>query len=439
MISIKENSFYGLLGFVIPTLIMLVAYPVLVRSLGSAAFGIYILATSMSGVLAFLDFGFSAATLKFVAEDLSKNDHKGAADVIFTSLLFYGGLGSVVAFGIWVLSPWLVKILSVSDLLRSDAILVFRIAAIQFAVSMLTSVFVSLFKGLQRFDQSSIMFSMLSVMTYGTSIIAVLLFDVGVVAVTTLSLMSNLMILFIASITGARLSENVGINLRTAKVSFFVFKRMFGFGSAMAVNALSGVFLYQVQRYLISALIGPAAVTIYHLATTIPVKAHTVISVATEIMFPLTSASSDIKRLRLIYLRMLFGSGVVAICILLPLALFSKPIIAIWLGDELAGNVAPLIPIFCLSYFFLALSPAPYHFINGTGRPWLNAISYGFNAMLNIGFIAIFAINGITLDEFAWAFAIANITNGLLYQCIVEVCIWKNHLLPVQRVLKVTK
>lgn len=439
MRSIRKNSFYGLLGFVVPTLVIFAAYPILVRHLGSAAFGVYILATSISGVLAFLEFGFSAATLKFVAEDLSKNDHQKAADTILASLLFYSALGCGAASVIWLLAPWLVKIFSISDVLQPDAIWVFRIAAIQFAASMLTSVFISLFKGMQRFDKSSLLFSILSVVTYGASIIAVLSWDAGVVMVTALSLLSNLLVLMVAATMGARLCHDAGIFLSTAKVSLATFKRMFGFGSAMAVNSLSGIFLYEIQRYLISALIGPAAVTIYHLATTIPVKAHTVINVATEVMFPLTSAATDLKKLRVVYLKMLMGSVAIATAVLIPLALFAKPIVAIWVGDEMAGNVAPLIPIFCLAYFFLALSPAPYHVVNGLGRPWLNTVSYGFNAIMNFGLIGIFALNGLTLVEFAWAFTIANIVNGLLYQGVVETYIWRANLLSISVTEKVAK
>ena len=45
------------------------SYPVLLRQLGDTEFGIYVLATSVVSAMAFLDFGFSAATVKFVAED----------------------------------------------------------------------------------------------------------------------------------------------------------------------------------------------------------------------------------------------------------------------------------------------------------------------------------------------------------------------------------
>ncbi len=155
------------MGFVIPTVVMLIAYPVLVYRLGTAQLGIYFLATSVSSTLAFMDFAISSAVLKFVAEDIAKRDQKAAAETIVTSLAFYGGLGIFGALLIWFLSPWLVPLFSIEPPLQTDAVQVFRLAAIQFPAFVLTMNLISLFKGMQRFDHSTLALSSLSVLTYG--------------------------------------------------------------------------------------------------------------------------------------------------------------------------------------------------------------------------------------------------------------------------------
>ncbi len=154
--SIRRNSLYGLLGFALPTLVVLIAYPVLVRTLGPQAFGIYLVGTSMSGVLGFLDFGFSAATVQFVAQDMARNDRRAAAEVLATSLAFYGAIGVAGAVVIFGLAPYLVHVFSVQPQLRDVAIVVFRIAAAQFAVFFVLTVYLSFFKGMQRFDLSTV-------------------------------------------------------------------------------------------------------------------------------------------------------------------------------------------------------------------------------------------------------------------------------------------
>ena len=59
-----------------------------------------------------------------------------------------------------------------------------------------------------------------------------------------------------------------------------------------------------------------------------------------------------------------------------------------------AASVAPLVPVFALGYFFLALSPAPFHLLNGMGRPGLNTLFYAANAFFNVALIGAFTERG---------------------------------------------
>ena len=93
--TLRGNVIQGVLGFLGPAVIVLASYPALLRHLGAAAFGVYLLAISMSGSVVFLDLGLAAATVKFVAEDLASGRTKAAADVIVTSLVVFGATGLV--------------------------------------------------------------------------------------------------------------------------------------------------------------------------------------------------------------------------------------------------------------------------------------------------------------------------------------------------------
>jgi O-antigen/teichoic acid export membrane protein len=214
-----------------------------------------------------------------------------------------------------------------------------------------------------------------------------------------------------------------GINLGKARPT--AFRRMFGFGWVMTVNSLSGFLLYHVQKYLVGAAMGPAAVTIYQTAAVVPSKVHAAVNAATEVMFPFSSASRDRAGLRRVYIRMLGGSAVVAVAGFATLVALARPLLTLWMGAPLARSVAPLVPVFSLAYLFLALSPAPFHLANGLGRPGLNTVFYAMNALLNLALIGVFAFSGLTLEKFAWAFAAANILTSVLYQAAIETVIWR--------------
>jgi len=125
---------------------------------------------------------------------------------------------------------------------------------------------------------------------------------------------------------------------------------------------------------------------------------------------------------------MYLGSLIIAVLILLPLSALAEPILTLWVGSDLAREAAPLMQILAVAFFFIALTPAPFHLVNGIGRPWFNVAFDVTNVIIAASALVAFALDGLTVVEFAWAFAIANVVNGLLFQSSVEILIWRRTL-----------
>lgn len=421
-INVARSAVHGLIGFVAPALVVVASYPVLMRHLGAPAFGVYLLAVSMGGAMMFLDLGFSAATLRFVAQDLAAGRAQAAANVVATSLVFYGGMGAVGALVIGMLAPLWPPVFKIDARLAGDATVVFRLAGLQFAAYLPAMVFVSIAKAVGRFDRAAIFVCLLSLGCSGSAAAAVLA-GAGLVGAMTAVIVANFAAFILIAFDGLRLCRSCGIDLSHARP--VAFRRMLGFGWALTVNSIAGFFLYQIQRFLVGFAMGPAAVSIYQAAAVAPSKLHAAVNAASEVMFPLASASRDRASLRRMYLRMLGGSALAALAGFAGLVALARPLIAWWLGRSVAASVAPLVPVFALGYFFLALSPAAFHLINGMGRPGLNTLFYAANAFLNMALIGVFALRGLTLMKFAWAFAASNIVTSVCYQITVETLIWK--------------
>ena len=420
--KVARNAVHGLIGFVAPAMVVLASYPVLIRHLGATAFGIYLLAVSTGGAMMLLDLGFSAATLRFVAQDLAAGRASAAADVIATSLVFYGGIGAVGALVIGALAPFCPHIFKIDARLAGDAVVVFRLAGLQFAAYLPAMVFVSIAKAVGRFDRAAIFVFLFSLTCSGCATVAVLA-GAGLARAMTAVVIANFTALTLIAFDGLRLCRDYGIRMRQARP--VAFRRMLGFGWALTVNSIAGFFLYQIQRFLVGVAMGPAAVSIYQAAAVAPSKLHAAVNAASEVMFPLASASRDRASLRRMYLRMLGVSALAALAGFAGLVVLAKPLLALWLGARMAASVAPLVPVFALAYFFLALSPAPFHLVNGMGRPGLNTLFYVANALVNVALIGAFALRGLTLMKFAWAFAASNIVTSVCYQFAVETLIWK--------------
>jgi O-antigen/teichoic acid export membrane protein len=286
MVSLRSNMLYALAGWAAPSAVVLASYSVLIRHLGAERFGIFVLAASMSGLLAFLDFGFAAATLKFLAAEHGAGNPRAAGDVIASSLVFYGLLGLGGAAALYFLAPWIVRLLRVDGRLAAEAVDAFRLAGLQFPAFLLIAVLVALFKGLQQFAPAALTLGMLSMVAYGGAAAAVGLAGAGLREVMAISLAAHVVVLAAAAAAAWRLCRALGIALGEARPTRAVFRRMFGFGWLMTANSFSAIFLYQIQRYLVAATLGPAAVAVYQTACACPAKVHQAIAAATEVLFP---------------------------------------------------------------------------------------------------------------------------------------------------------
>src|SRR2546422_2635067 len=118
---------------------------------------------------------------------------------------------------------------------------------------------------MQQFDRSMLTVSFLSIATYGGAIVAVLAGG-GLPGAMVASVLANVATLALAAFQGIALCRKHGVGLRAGRPRWEAMRRMFGFSWVMTVNSISGFLLYQIQKYVLGAAMGPAAVTIYQTA-----------------------------------------------------------------------------------------------------------------------------------------------------------------------------
>jgi O-antigen/teichoic acid export membrane protein len=429
MKSLRQNVIFGFLGFVIPTIALFASYPLLIKALGTSAFGVYFLATSFGGILAFLDFGLSAATVRFVAEARSRDNWFDIEDIISASFKFYTIIGVLGGIILTVLAPWMAITFGGALLDKAAAVSVFRWGALQFAVGFPTIVWVALFKGLQRFDQVMLLQSMQSVLGFVIPAVISIFVKIDVVTVSMLS--------FTASVISFGMGLHLARKFTSFKISrlisignqFSVYYKLVTYGSFFLINGIAAIALFHVQRYMIGAFVSATAVTVSQLAFTVPSRVHMLIAAITEMLFPIASGNVDKKSLRQLYMKMLIGSAFLGATMLVPLWWFGYPLLMLWVGDPLANQVFALMLPLLFAFYLMSLSAAPYHILNGIGLAKFNTLSYAFNAVLNLAAIGIFSRDGLTVEDFVSAFVIANVINALLYQFIIEFLVWRRELI----------
>jgi O-antigen/teichoic acid export membrane protein len=424
---LARNSGFGLVSFVVPSLVLLVAYPLLIHRIGADAFGIFVLASGLASSMALLDPGLTPATTHFVARDMAAGRRDDAARAITTSLVLYMAIGLVGSGAIWLAAPWMASTFAGGAVDRDAAAWVFRLAGVQIEAWFLINVCAGTFKGLHRFDWAALVISALAVASYGPAIVAsalwgsdlvriILAYTAGYIAVAGLALG----MLVVAA-------RRYQIPIAGVRPSLAAMSRLVRFGIFMLGNSVASFLLNQVQRFAIGAMIGPAAVTVYQLATTIPSKVASLIASATESLFPFASSSPSRQELRRTYLRMLAGSALVALVLLATLTIGRGPILDWWLGARTAAAAADVLPLFAAAYFLLSLTPAPYYLANGMGKPHLNMTCYLLDGAANVVILVILILlpGGLTLAKVGWAFLAANLLYAIVYQALAELVLWR--------------
>ncbi|HEY5993157.1 MAG TPA: oligosaccharide flippase family protein [Gallionellaceae bacterium] len=416
--KVKRNMGYGLLGFALPTLVMLLSIPVLIAGLGKDGFGIFTLAASVGGSFGFLDLGFSAATTKYVAADLSRQRFESANSILYTSLAFYGALAALIVFVVWIGAPVFVKLFSIPIALSDQATAAFRIAAFQFGFFLLVGVFISLFKAIHRFDAATSINTFIAIVSYGGAALAVKMHMVGIVGATLIGMLANAIALIVAYAVSLRIYRTRTINAGSARPSLSSLRRMFSFSATLTIHSLAAVFFAQFQRLIIGYLLGPASVAIYQVAYAAVSKIHALVNAATEVIFPIVSASGHDSTTQALYLRTISVSALTAILLLLPLGIFAGPIVELWIGREVAVSAAPVLQILTIAFFFITISSGPYHILNGMGRPIVSVLYSAGNVCIYMVTLFAFSLGGISLTNVAWTFAISNVISGLIFQLL---------------------
>ena len=96
---LARNTFWNLLGQILPMFVAVVAIPILVRGIGVPRFGILSLAWIVIGYFSLFDLGMGRALTKLVADKLGTDQEHSIPPLAWPSLLllvFMGFLGGVV-------------------------------------------------------------------------------------------------------------------------------------------------------------------------------------------------------------------------------------------------------------------------------------------------------------------------------------------------------
>ena len=364
-----RNAGYHVADYAVLLVLWLVATPLLVYHLGSARYGLLMLANSIMGFGGLVSLGMPDANIKFISQYRGRNDMTGVANVIRTSLSLYLVLDLACVLAVFVAAPWLViRVFALPAEMRVMGGRSLRIAALGFGARFLFNVLQSAFHGFERFDipaRISMLVNALSMLAYLALASAGL--DIPfLLGATVLFLLSGLAVeaavLKYRLVPGLRLLP--GVHLRTLR-------EMLPFGIYGWIRQLSMALTQHVDVMLVAALAGVPVVTPYTIARRLAMQPLIIVTRAAAFLFPYSGRlveRGDTATLEEVFHR---SERWAAACVMGPLcalSLFGDPMLRIWMGPAFDPLAADMLRLFCMAFLLQGHTITTYNFLMGHGR-----------------------------------------------------------------------
>lgn len=396
------NMAVSFVGYAVPMLVNLVATPLLLRSLGPAAYGLQSLVAVIIGYLAVIDMGLDLPIIKYLAEDHAKGDTAAANRLLSTTLQIYTAIGLLGMAIIVLAAEWLARhVFTVPAELVPEAVLVFRLAGIGFLGSVTLSWGRAVAMGLQRFD-----------ITYGVTVVTstagvalglVMVYaGYGVVGYVLMRVITSLVAGVAYFVFAKRLVPTLHVQVGIERATMLRVRSYISYG---AINRVMGSVVGRLDQTLIGIWLGVAAAGIYAVPFMIVSSLGYMIAYMLGFIFPMASelhSLQQLERLHDIFIRSSRFIAAFGAMIFVPLLVLGDRFLMVWVGPTVAGQAASVLRILVVSsYLSTVLVTLPNSIMVGIGRIQEFTI-YGlvrglFIALLCLTLIRPFGLNGAAL------------------------------------------
>ncbi len=416
----KKSMIFGFLSFALPSIILLASFPIVLTSLNDDAFGVYMLAIGVPGLITIVDLGLFATITKFIAQDFSNGDLKNASEVWSSAMLFYFCLSLVASFVLFVSAHWIVNVMNTPAELREAGLASFEFAALMLPFIIISNVIVSALKGFNRFDLVMVFQIAQSLLLYLIPALWILFDKGGVESIMRITFMLSTSLLILAFYLSIIVKRNTQIFWICRFSPKIVYKRLLSFGIIITLSGIITSIVVQLSRYLVGWILGPAAAGQFSIVFTLSSKIQSFVNSFSEFIFPVSSSSS-VEKVIPVYKKIRLLGVMASFLSILPIIFFSEEILSIWLGYEVDPSLGEALKVFSIATFFASLGTTPYHLLNGFGYPLWNVwLLLSHLIILSFGTIPLIYYSNFSLISFGYVFIVSNFLLALFYYASVN-------------------
>jgi O-antigen/teichoic acid export membrane protein len=375
-------------------------FPFILRHLGDAAFGIWVLIFSITGYYGLFDFGIRSSVLRFVSKFLAKNDREALGKLINTSLFSYSCIGVFTLVLTMGLAAYIDVLFHISPEFHSTARWLLLMVGTAVALGFPLGITGSLLEGLQRFD-----------ILNATGIAAALVRAVLIVValnhgrgLLTVALVTMAVPLITSVFRGMLVQRICPLPFGWHYVDRSTFRRMASYSGVTFIIIVAGRLRFKTDEIIIGSMLSTTAITYFNVGARIVDYAGEVVLGLAQIFVPMSSqseATGNLDRLRRICIvgNRLCAFVILPICAIL--IILGKSVIEVWVGKKYIATSYPVLVIMILGTTLMWSQGAASRILLGIGKhgTWavVTLIEGISNVMLSIILVRPYGIVGDSL------------------------------------------
>jgi O-antigen/teichoic acid export membrane protein len=364
---LARNIALNVAGSAVPIVLAFFAIPVLIRGFGEARFGVLGLAWALVGYFSLFDLGMGRALTQLVSQALGKGIDDELPSLVWTGLWVLVPLGLAGAVAVAWTAPWLVRsVLNIPTGLQAETIRAFQLFALAIPFTVHTAGLRGVLEATQSFGRVNALRLPLAFVTFLGPMLALpfggtLPLAIGVLAAGRIALwVAHLRACRQAFTPMRRVHPPAGRHLRA----------LGSVGGWMTVSNVVSPLLYAADRFVVGATLSIGAVAHYTTAYESVSRLSVVTGVVLPVLFPALSITVARDRLRAALLvdRALRATLLFAFCGALVVGALAPEWLHVWVGADVARNVAPLAQALVVGVFVNIVAQIVYTVVQSAGR-----------------------------------------------------------------------
>jgi O-antigen/teichoic acid export membrane protein len=362
------NGFYGVADYLVLPIGMLLAAPFLLRHLGTAQYGVWVLASAAVSSGGIVSGSFGDAAIKYVGDCRGRGDWPGVIRIVRNMISINLVLSGILAITLWHLTPYVTRHIVKGDLeLRTICLQSLRIGSGLLVMRSIESVFISTLRAFETYG-STVRISICSRIAILASAIVLTRYGRNVVWITVATLLIS---------TFSTLAQALALKMKVGAFSPMplwhrkTVSDIATFGTFSWLQAIAGVVFSHADRFLVGFFMGAPAVAYYGLCVQAAQPIHGLISSGLHFLFPHLSTRVPVAPLSEIRRKvaMAFKINIALVGALsLPLIVFGSRILTAWIGPGFGQQPLLMFPIVVCSFSLLGMNVTAHYALLAVGH-----------------------------------------------------------------------